>query len=84
MSEILFRDGDWCLVKELALSYVGGLAPGAEWHSTSYAAIGHYCHGELWMIRTSKRSILNKRCTNCGVLIPQEMLGFQALTNWEK
>ncbi len=67
MSNVLFEDGDWRLVKD---NYYG-------------IVIYHHCPddyaGKAWWCVGN-----TTRCSYCRIDIPDEMLGFRKLANWDR
>ena len=83
-SNEVFQDGDWVLVKTWAIRYEEGCKSTSQWVTIPYMSIVHCCYGEAWRVRVGKRAIRDKRCDNCHKPVPAEMLGLQALANWER
>jgi len=71
----LLRVGDWVLFVDYQLS-----PPTPR----RFAAIGHCCQGEEWRIIVGLTGIRDKRCSACSEPIPEELIGFQKLVNWDR
>jgi hypothetical protein len=85
VSDCVFRDGNWSLVKDLALTYEpkhNGVR--SYWTTTNQLSIVHNCYGEEWMLKAGTAAIENGRCAHCHVVIPKKLIGLQTLANWER
>ncbi len=68
----LFRDGDWVLFHDY-------LPRGTGWK----VGIGHHCRGENWRTRIGINPSVSEQCSNCGVTVPEKLIGLQKLAEWD-
>jgi hypothetical protein len=70
---ILFRDGNWIIVKDYLF----------DDHSPVSTPV-HLCGGRPWQPHQNPPTLYEGKCTQCEEKPPEAFLGFAAMVVWDK
>jgi hypothetical protein len=82
MGSVVFTDRNWRLIRDWAIVADDNgkrVSPIIPW-----IGLSHHCYGENWGHKVSWFHLDKGICGHCGEEIPKEIIGLQALANWDK